>query len=297
MSEFIMLMGLPACGKSTFSKEVLLKQYVDAIYLSSDAIRKESFGDESIQGDPSKIFDVMLQRTRDALKAGKNVIYDATNVVRKRRISLLKQLPKDTIKTCYLIWSSYYNCILDDSRRSRHVGESVIRKMLLRFEPPWYDEGWDRIRIHQRNLLSFDDTLKYLDIPHDNPHHKGTILDHVRRVEEEVDNNYSDDTHYKILKEVAKFHDFQKPFVKTFEDFKGNVSEVAHYYEHQHVGAYCYLGIYPIKDVDRDTILYTSRLIDLHMMKFFKESGYYRNLDKETKKLLSIFNECDIRGA
>ena len=54
-------MGLPASGKSTFADEIAKTE--NATIVSSDTIRKEWYGDENIQGNPTKIFEEMRKRT------------------------------------------------------------------------------------------------------------------------------------------------------------------------------------------------------------------------------------------
>ena len=84
MGILIVLVGLPGSGKSSYAEQ--FKAVDDAICTgvtvihSSDAIRKELFGDESSQEDNARVFDLMRKRTTEDLKAGKTVIYDATNV-------------------------------------------------------------------------------------------------------------------------------------------------------------------------------------------------------------------------
>ena len=150
-------------------------------YISSDKIRGEIYGDEGCQDNPSAIFDIMFKRTKEALDKGNSIIYDATNINRKRRIALLKQLPENVHKICVIVWSKIETCIERDLLRERKVGKDVILKMAKRFETPWYDEGWEGIKLSKNDenykLSDFD-----LNIPHDNPHHPGTIQEHVDRV-------------------------------------------------------------------------------------------------------------------
>ena len=40
--------------------------YKNCIYLSSDAVRAELYGNESIQGDNNKVFSIMLRRAKEA---------------------------------------------------------------------------------------------------------------------------------------------------------------------------------------------------------------------------------------
>ena len=53
MTKVYMLVGIPCSGKSSFVKEQ------NGIWISSDKIREELYGDESIQENPEKVFRVM----------------------------------------------------------------------------------------------------------------------------------------------------------------------------------------------------------------------------------------------
>lgn len=83
--EIIMLVGLAGAGKSTYAK-TLRGNY--AIH-SSDDLRKEMFGDENENSKENneKLFTELHKRIKDDLRKGVNVIYDATNLNRKRRIA------------------------------------------------------------------------------------------------------------------------------------------------------------------------------------------------------------------
>ena len=137
MVKFYMLIGLPGSGKSEIARQIADS---NAVVLSSDAIRKEFY-----QDDPAKIFEEMQRRTIAALKDGKNVVYDATNISRKKRKHLLSSITIPCEKIAYVVWARYETCLARDNSRNRNVGESVIRRMLLNFQPPYYDEGWDNI--------------------------------------------------------------------------------------------------------------------------------------------------------
>ena len=85
------MMGLPASGKSTFADEIAKTE--NATIVSSDTIRKEWYGDENIQGNPTKIFEEMRRRTVSVLENGRSVIYDATNLTLKSRSFLRNYSP------------------------------------------------------------------------------------------------------------------------------------------------------------------------------------------------------------
>jgi predicted kinase len=233
-------MGLSGSGKSYWTNNVADDEGM--VILSSDALRKEFYGDENIQDNPAFIFEQMRIRTLQALKEGKSVTYDATNLSSKRRKALLKQLPKDVYKICHCIITPLEKCIENDSKRERHVSERVIMRQLEQFEVPWFDEGWDTIFV----IKPFGDaTLKVnLDVMHDCPkyHKNDTINNHIARVIQAValkPNVEKDDR--DVLLEVARFHDIGKPYTKTFYNKKGELGENAHYYNHENVGAYLYM--------------------------------------------------------
>lgn len=300
MSVLYYLVGLPGAGKSYYAQQ-LRKENPDCVYLSSDEIRKELYGDENCQDNPSQVFDLMLRRTIQALKSGDTVIYDATNVVRRNRMNVLKSIGYlknvDIIKKCCVIWAPIETCIERDSKRERNVGERVIWKMVKRFQTPWYDEGWNEIKIikDEKDGYLFSDFN--LDIPHDNPHHPNTIIEHTANVVSEVQklkDDVPDVMDYLNLTEMAFWHDVGKIFTKGFANKKGEATEIAHYYDHQNVSAYICLGE---KFKGEESRLRVSYLVNMHMEPFFNESGYFKNMDPKLKKLVLLFNECDRRGA
>ena len=100
MVEFIMLVGLPGCGKSSYAKKLKDEGY---IIHSSDAIREELFGDVNSQKDNTKVFDVLHKRIKDDLTKGISCVYDATNMSMKRRKAFLDEISKISCsKKCVL---------------------------------------------------------------------------------------------------------------------------------------------------------------------------------------------------
>lgn len=300
MGEFILVMGLSGSGKSYWANN--LAEGTDTIILSSDALRKEFYGDERIQDNPAFIFEQMRIRTLKALKEGRDVVYDATNLSSKRRKALLQQLPKDVYKVCYCVITPLDKCIENDTKRERHVSESVIMRQLEQFEVPWFDEGWDLIFV----IKPFGNApLKVnLDVMHDCPkyHKNDTIRDHIARVEQAValkpDIEQGD---REVLLEVAKYHDIGKPYTKTFYDKKGNLGENAHYYNHENVSAYLYMVSHAemLGYVDKENIynnLFIAWLINNHMI-IWNNQKKYNSFNEHIKHLLRIFNECDEEGA
>ena len=149
MQQFIMLVGIAGSGKSTYAQE-LKNNNPEFIILSSDDIRQEIYGDASIQDNPGKVFSIMNRRTFDALKDGKSVVYDATNLSSKRRkemVDKIKQLGIDCHCDCHIMPTEPDVCIERQQKRDRKVPEEVIQKQYQYFrnDPVTWDEGWNLI--------------------------------------------------------------------------------------------------------------------------------------------------------
>lgn len=280
---FIMLVGIPGSGKSTYAHSI---KNEDTVYLSSDAIREELFGDEGCQEDHYKVFSIMQERALEALKNGYDVIYDATNINRKDRHRILGCLPVYTYKKCVIVWAPIDCCIARDLGRERTVGIEVIKRMLGRFEAPFYDEGFDHIEVYQSCALNNDyyceEQLRALEIPHDNPHHSVDVAAHCRLC-------YCN-LHSQDLPEIVKFagyiHDIGKPFTKTFVNTRGEFTDVAHYYGHQAVGAWISYGF-----LTADEVL-LAWLVSTHMSPLINQK-YYNNLDPLYKTWIDALHKAD----
>ena len=143
MNELIMLVGLPASGKSTWAKEYS-ETHPDYIVHSSDKLREEMYGDNYDDADNSKVFEELHRRILEDLKMH-SVIYDATNLVKKRRVHFLKGVPKHVYKTCIMFLKTYEKCLKDNSKRENSVPDEVITRMRKVFSPPMYHEGFNEI--------------------------------------------------------------------------------------------------------------------------------------------------------
>ena len=141
----IMPVGLPGSGKSTWAEKN--KDELNAVIHSSDAIRAE-FGDVNDQSKNTDVFQILHSRIKEDLMAGKNVIYDATNLVKKRRVAFLDEVGNIPCKkVCVLFATPYDMCLARNLSRDRHVPEDVIERMYQNFQIPTIHEGWDDIQI------------------------------------------------------------------------------------------------------------------------------------------------------
>lgn len=158
LPKFIMLCGIPGSGKSTYCNKY--KNNKDYVIISSDSIREE-LGDINDQSKNTEVFQIVHDRTKDALKNGYNVIQDCTSLNRKKRIAFLRQIQDIPCeKICVLFATPIEICKANNANRERKVPEEVIDRMIKNFEVPAYCEGWNDIQIvwwdWQKDGLVFD---------------------------------------------------------------------------------------------------------------------------------------------
>lgn len=301
MPRLEMLMGLPGSGKDYYAKNLT------GVIISSDNIRQELFNDVNDQSHNNEVFEEMCRRTITTLKRGGNVIYNATNLVAKRRKHFLSRVAAARIENLVivgtLIATPIEQCKINNSSRERKVPEEVIERMIRAFQTPRIEEGFDDINLifpyrdthlyEDSYLYSIDEILEKNAIPHDNPHHKFDIDTHMRLAWYYL---YYTGEKDELLKEVGLLHDIGKFYVKSFKNSKGEKTDIAHYYSHNNVGAYLSLFVETEKQTTGDGTLYLinqdlltrAALIGAHMDLY----NFNEKLPKEKKieKLMKKYN-------
>lgn len=294
------LVGLPASGKSTFAKSLVDNSFYPTRLFSSDALRQELWGDESIQGNNQQLFAELNRRVKECLKEGNDAIYDATNIDFKKRKAFCEELKKiDCVKICCVIATPYTECLERNKRRSRVVPEYVIDRMYKNFTVPYWYEGWDDILI----VTDYEDAMSpmgfikhVMSFDQHNHHHALSLGQHCLEALKSISNqgyvemstdNKSPLTDFGI---ATLIHDNGKVYCKDFHNAKGEVTEEAHYYNHQYCGAYNSLFFSDIQDH-----LYVAQLIQWHMHPYVQWKDSEKRLNKD-KELLGeeLFNDIMI---
>lgn len=318
MNKLYMTVGIPGSCKSHWAETH--KNELNAVIHSSDDIRAE-MGNVNEQSKNAEVFQILHQRIKDDLKAGKNVVYDATGISRKRRINFISNELRDIPceKICILFATPYEICCDNNKKRERKVPEEVLTRMYKNFEVPCLQEGFDDIQIvwwdYKENGLEYNfykDLEKWRNISQDSHHHTKSIGDHMIAASNHYSTmcEHSEDwnTEDKLLSMAILMHDCGKVFCKGYLDSKGNVSETAKYYNHHNVGSF--LSLFYLKEMNEysnifnftdDEILYISLLINCHMRYFmaYKDSDKARERDRqifgdEFMLQLGVLHECDL---
>lgn len=285
---FVMMVGLPGSGKSTYAKE--LSRRINAKICGSDAIREELTGDINSQTSNEEVFKLLHNRIKEHLRNGENVIYDATNINYKRRMSFIQELNKISCeKVCVLMATTYEQCLKNNSLRDRIVPKGVIERMYRTFDVPWYYEGWDNIWVeytpYSEGSLGWArewvESVKFYN--QDNSHHALTLGSHCWQTVKYLDRHIPDTASPTELRCAAMIHDCGKPFCKTFANTKGEITEQAHYYGHERTGSYDSL-FYEMACSN----LRAAVLIRWHMQPYFWEKD---NNEKSHDKYRKLWGE------
>ena len=140
----IVMCGLPASGKSTYSEWLAESGIFQRV--CPDLIRKAFYGDENIQGDGKRVFETAYHDIKEYACLGENVVFDATNIDRKRRRELVKEMrPYFDVIICKWFSTPLLTCKLRNAKRARQVPEEVLDSMYERFRAPMLDEGFDLV--------------------------------------------------------------------------------------------------------------------------------------------------------
>lgn len=296
MATLNIIIGIPGSGKSNYAKKYLLTN--NSVYLSSDDIRVELYGFED-QTHNDVVFETMKKRTLNALKEGKDVIYDATNLNKKRRSGIINEAHKLDAQVDTYLCCTPINIILERNitRAERQLPWDKLVQMIQSIEPPMYYEGFDNIYLIDGGM--YNDVYDYNFLikecsgySQDNPHHYETLEEHIKAVTKKAENlgetlKLRNDA--EILRQAARYHDFGKLYTKSFNDKKGHYV----YYGHDKVSTYLYLC--HIRKQNLIDELNRVRLCDRHYQTaalILNHMEWYRREDMTPIK--ELFNDDDL---
>lgn len=159
IKTLILMVGPPASGKSTFAEEISDEYLIPLV--SSDSVREELYGDESIQDNPEKVFEQVYKEVNRWIKCGVCIL-DATNYTRWSRWAAVAKTNCNQV--VYIIMDNDIEQVKAwNAARERKVPEKVIDRMFknLRKEPPLHNECWN-LHIFKHTDEGLRDFLKKL---------------------------------------------------------------------------------------------------------------------------------------
>lgn len=281
--------GIVGCGKTTVARKALRE---NELFLDSDEIREELFGDAACQDNPALVFATMEERTIAALNSGRDVSYVACNIWSRRRISFVNTIKKkapNTFLECYIV-----DCPIDvarkrNSKRSRVVPAYVIDKQVRQFEIPYVGEGWDSIEVIynytvEEGQKAYDEIINrvYDFGSQKNEHHSLTLFEHCLNAF-----TYASKHNFEPeIRGAAMVHDFGKAWTQEFWEKDGGKN--AHYPNHANVGA--------ILSLNLGNSLRCAQLVNYHMLPYTDEkcqATWRARLGEDLWQDIMLLHEAD----
>ncbi|NGZ77081.1 ATP-binding protein [Saccharibacillus alkalitolerans] len=324
-----MLIGIPGSGKSVYAQK--LEQETRGVIVSTDAIRLKLFGGESRQKNTYVIFDEAFREIGAALEAGRDVIFDATNVDRDRRGKFVKRFADCRIEA-HVFDTLYETAVRRISSRKRKLDGKIMAKYAKNLQFPLPGEGFEAVHpVHMPDesvlcglaeppradeLRSEIERLLRQEAGHDelfavlsafplfaqmlgydqgNPFHTRTLSQHTYAVLEYVNAFYEEDDRL-AMQWTALLHDIGKPFCKTWKEARGYYS----YFGHEHVSASIGCHLLKALGYSDDFALDVAGRIECHMEILHGgdagASNIYHLLGGEKLAKMYFFAEADTYG-
>lgn len=155
MSDVYIMIGIPGSGKSTYIKKHFNIDDEHVAIVSPDEIRKEFYGDISIQGNGDEVFSEAYKRMYKAMVADKTVIFDATNAASLSRKKLIKTLKTYGYNKIYGIYMNTPFEVCQERNKNRTdrstpVPDDVMIRMytnMLYSERDLFSDGFDELLV------------------------------------------------------------------------------------------------------------------------------------------------------
>lgn len=280
MSKLTIMVGIAGSGKDTYIK----KHIKDAIVLSSDELRVKLYGYED-QTHNAEVFTEMNRQAKEAGKAGSNIVYNATNLNRGRRVGLCNDMKKyfNTIEVIVCICSIETLLERNITRKERHLPEDKLRQMIKSIQlPTYYEYPYDKITYvatdtpSKSYLEKLDELDKY---EQHNKYHSEPLGIHTKRVAEACKHDLKAYT-------AGLYHDLGKPFCKTVDE-----EGYYHFISHPTVSAYMYI-VDMLYTYDSDEV--TDKFDIMLMIEFHDYIfSFYGDFDRMKNKLKSKYKDLD----
>lgn len=300
MAKVIMLIGLPGSGKTTWARTNSSNE--TTVHLSSDALRIEMFGFED-QTRNHLLFREMNKRTKQTLERGFDVIYDATNLNRKKRRHFINTVVREYDVECVLFYEPIDSLLRRNQiRTERKIPDLQIIRMMKSFQPPFLYEGFKKITYvgnkdktinYGDRKIRLDEMYKeYMKYDQKSPYHSLTLGNHIKKVINNVENSDISDKDKKVLEIAAALHDLGKPLARDYDEETGR----AKYIGHENISSYLTLPYIRPNEKNGEAIhTVVSYHMRAHNIKTEKSrKKLIREVGQEYYDLLTLFAKFDM---
>lgn len=155
MLKITMTVGIPACGKSTWSKEEVKKAPEKVTRINRDDLRTMMSNYHFSDSNEKLVTSAKEFMIRQALRYGRDIIIDETNLNRRNFDDVVK-IVKDMNLDCMVLEKPFYveldEAIARDKARAgaAYVGEEVVRKFWKKSGGTQHKHYKPRVEIIQR---------------------------------------------------------------------------------------------------------------------------------------------------
>lgn len=155
MLKVTLTVGIPACGKSTWSKEEVKKDPEGTCRINRDDLRNMLSNYHYSQTNEQLVTIAKEHMIRTALRYGRNVIIDETNLNRRNFDDIVKMV-KEMNLDCMVMEKPFYIELEEAIERDKarpgtgYVGESVIQKFWKKSGGKQHKHYKPRVEICQR---------------------------------------------------------------------------------------------------------------------------------------------------
>ena len=159
--KLVMLKGLPASGKSTYARKLAESGYTR---VNKDDLRSMLHNSKWTRTNETEVLVIRDIIIDTALKSGKSVVVDDTNLSPKHAIRLktIAKANSATFETKFFD-ESVETCIKRDLQRPNSVGEKVIRDMYNQFLKPKIQPVKYNPKLKEVILCDIDGTLAHME--------------------------------------------------------------------------------------------------------------------------------------